>query len=297
MNELQTVEKHMSFGQMKEQADLLVKSGFLPKTVNTAEKALTIMLTGRELGLGLMESIRSINVVNGRPCMSAQLLLALCRRTHEVEKAFTKETTDKRAVFVLQRKGSPAFESVFTREEADQAKFTMAWDTDKNQWKTKDNWAKQPATMLLWRAISKACRIEFPDAICGLYTPEEIADDLDVVDGNVTDIKDNKTAYTEERQKETEKAAESLPSMQGPNGLTNPVAMDQIGRYVPKPPFNTHYADKNIMEIYGVKTDTGKPKGKPFLEMLSKHSQDAEERAILTAFLEEMAHYEQEILK
>ena len=164
------LQEPQSFEQMQKQAAILLKSGFLPKSIQTPEQAITIMLTGKELRLGAMESLRSINVIQGKPCMSAQLLLGLCHRTKQVEKAFVKESTEQKCVFILQRKGSPEYISTFTIDEANKAKFSQAWDKDKQAWKTKDNWEKQPATMLQWRAIAKACRVVFPDAVSGVYT-------------------------------------------------------------------------------------------------------------------------------
>src|SRR3990167_2702507 len=108
------VEENISFDQMKERANMLVKSGFLPSTVNTAEKALTIMLTGKELGLGFMESLRSINVVQGKPCMSAQLLLGLCYRTKRVETAYFEKQSSLEVIFILKRIGNKPYRAVWT---------------------------------------------------------------------------------------------------------------------------------------------------------------------------------------
>ena len=161
-----------------EAAKLFIQSGFLPDAIKTPAQALIVMQTGNDLGLTWTESFRSINVIHNRPCMSAQLLIGLCYRTREVEQAHIKESTDKKAVYVLQRRGSPAFESVFTLEDAERAKFSMQWDKVQEKWKMKDNWVKQPGTMLLWRAMSRAARMIFPDAVCGIYTPDEFADEL-----------------------------------------------------------------------------------------------------------------------
>ena len=46
----------------------------------------------------------------------------------------------------------------------------------------KDNWKKQPATMLKWRAVSACARVVFPDVIQGMYTPEEIGQDTEQVE-------------------------------------------------------------------------------------------------------------------
>src|SRR6187402_202596 len=62
---------------MREQAASLVASGFLPRAVNTPEKAMAIIQTGKELGLGPMQSLRSIHIIEGKPTMSADLIAGL----------------------------------------------------------------------------------------------------------------------------------------------------------------------------------------------------------------------------
>jgi hypothetical protein len=271
------VEKGMTFDQMKERAALLVKSGFLPNSVNTPEKALTIMMTGAELGLGFMESLRSINVIGQKPTMSAQLLLALCYRTKEVESAHIKESTDSRCVFVLKRKGHPEHVQTFTIEDAKKMGLSG-----------KDNWIKQAKTMLEWRAISAACRKVFPDAVCGLYTPEEIADNVDVQETEGTvEVKEIHSEAEVTKKVDTEKATEALPSTDGAAGLDNPMEVDKLGNYYPLPPYDG-FGQKCIMEIYHEKTAAGKPKGALYLEMIAKHSKNAEERALVGKFLELM---------
>ena len=278
--EVATIENGMSFEQMKERAALLVKSGFLPVAIKTPEQALTIMLTGQELGLGFMEALRSINVIQGKPCMAAQLLLGLCYRTKEVEQAFFEKKTAEECIYVLKRKGNPAERVVWNMGHAKAMGLA-----------DRDNWKKQPQTMLEWRAISKAARLVFPDAICGLYTPEEIAEGVDLVDTptgpqveRVIEKAPDKTL-----EEATAAATEALPPSEGAAGLVNPMEVDRLGMTYLKAPYDKIYTDKCIMEIYGTMTPGGKPKGKPFLEMVAQHSKDAEERAIVAKFLELMA--------
>src|SRR3990167_1879798 len=87
---------------------------------------------------------------------------------------------------------------------------------------SRDNWQKQPQTMLQWRAISEACRVGFPDAICGLFTPEEIAEGVDLVEtpsGIEVEAITQKVVDTSK----VEEIKENLPSTDGANGLQNPL--------------------------------------------------------------------------
>ena len=265
---IQKVDENLSFEQLRERAGLLLKSGFLPSHIKTAEQAIAIVMTGRELGLGLMESLRSISVVNGTPCIKASLLLGLCQATGQVEIAEVKKETEGECIFVLKRKGQPGYECHFTIDDARNLGLAV-----------RDNWKKQPKTMLKWRAISAACRVVFPDAISGIYTEEEIADEVIVgLD------KRGEVQVTDVLPVKREEAP--APSVEGAAGLDNPLEIDKLGAYMPKPPYNTHAADRCIMEIYGETTPAGKPKGKLFLQTIAKYSKDPEERAIVGKFLE-----------
>jgi len=147
---------------MRQQADVLVKSGFLPASVNTPEKALAIMQKGKELGIGPMEALSSINVIQGKPSVSPQLMLALARRTGELID-MKMETSEKGATVTITRKGQSPYTTTFGVKEA----------TDLGLM-GKDNYKKQAGTMFGWRALAANLRITFPDAISGLYLVEEM---------------------------------------------------------------------------------------------------------------------------
>lgn len=147
---------------MRQQAEVLVKSGFLPPAVNTPEKALAIMQKGKELGIPPMEALSSINVISGKPSVSPQLMLALARRTNELLD-MKMETSEKGATVTITRKGQSPYTTSFGIKEATDLGLIG-----------KDNYKKQPGTMFGWRALAANLRITFPDAISGLYLVEEM---------------------------------------------------------------------------------------------------------------------------
>lgn len=268
-NAISTIQQNLTFEQMREQANILLKSGFLPSAIRTPEQALTIMLTGRELNLGMMESLRSINVIQGKPTMSAQLLLGLCRRTGQVESAGFEKETDTECVFVLKRTGSPAYRSVFTIEDA--KKLNLAG---------KDNYIKQAKTMLGWRAISKACRFVFPDAISGLYTPEEIAADVHVeeIGGEavVTEIQERPVQTMP--QVEVDRKEGTIP----PRDMT-PETLAEFELITPE--WKLKFPGLTLFKIWLLKTDGGIKRGEKFLETVAQYSKDAREKEAVTCFL------------
>lgn len=158
----QRSRQELSWAELKEQATMLVRTGFLPPALNTPEKVIAVVLTGRELGVPMMESIRGINVIQGKPAVSPQLMLALALRTGTVE--YHKiEMSEAGSTFTIKRKGHPEHVATFNAADAR----AMGLDG-------KDNYKKQGPVMYSWRAIAKGLRVIFPDAISGLYTPEEL---------------------------------------------------------------------------------------------------------------------------
>lgn len=151
------------FLAMREQAKVLVQSGFLPKAVNTPEKAMAIIQTGRELGLGPMQSLRSIHIIEGKPTMSADLIAGLALAKVPGSVLRVAETTNEKCVVEAGRAGQKVTPFTFTMKDAQQAGLAG-----------KSNWKNYPRAMLRARAITEAARAIFPDAVMGLYDPDEL---------------------------------------------------------------------------------------------------------------------------
>ncbi len=161
---------------MKEQASLLLKSGFLPTSVRSPEQAIAVMMKGQELGIPAMQALSQINVIQGKPCVSAELQLALIYRAFPDAKIdFVKLEIDGCHISAA-RPGGKA--QLFKFEESDAKAAQLVG---------KDNWKKYPRAMYRSRCISEMARSLFPDAIMGCsYTPEEMGAVVDE-DGSVID--------------------------------------------------------------------------------------------------------------
>lgn len=157
--------KGNSLGDLFKLAEKLIPTGFLPKAVDTPAKAVAIILTGREMGLGEMESLRSIDVIQGKPAPSSRLLLAQARRKIPGLVVNFPEATDQACTVVIIRPepGEEAFSFRFTIDDA-----------RKMDLQGKDNYKKQARTMLMWRACAQALRFKCPEALGGLYAKEEL---------------------------------------------------------------------------------------------------------------------------
>lgn len=150
---------------MREQADILIKSGFLPRAVDTPEKAIAIMMMSEAIDIMPIIGLQMINVISGKPTVSPQLMLGLVNRSGQLEDM--KITDDGTTCTVtLKRTGRTAYTARFSMDDA-----------KKMGLYGKDNWNKQPAVMRQWRAVSAACRVVFPDIIMGMYLTEELDPD------------------------------------------------------------------------------------------------------------------------
>ena len=129
------------------------------------EDVLAVILTGAELGLAPMQSLRGIRMIDGKPTMMADMMGALVMSKRDVcEYLRCVESTEQRAVYETKRKGSPKEDTLtFTIEQATKAGLA-----------SKDNWRKYPQAMLRARALSAICRMAYPDLVAGVYDPEEL---------------------------------------------------------------------------------------------------------------------------
>jgi hypothetical protein len=147
---------------MMEQGTELIKSGFLPSSIKTPAQAIAVILTGRELGIGMMESFRGIDIIEGKPAIKPQLMLSLIYNSG-VLSAIDIDSKDDRCIVSMSRKGLTPVTVSFGIPEA--TKLNLMW---------KDNYKKQAKNMFRWRAIAACARIVCPDVIGGLYMPEEL---------------------------------------------------------------------------------------------------------------------------
>lgn len=137
---------------------------FVPRPLRgDPNEVLAAILTGQELGLGPMQSLRMINVIEGRPAASAELMRALVNRAgHRLSVVEARQ--DRVTLYGRRRDTGSEAKVTWTIADAQRAKLT-----------SNPAWGKYPRSMLLARATSELCRQIFSDVIGGLYTEEETA--------------------------------------------------------------------------------------------------------------------------
>lgn len=150
-----------------ELARMMSSSALAPKDFkNKPEDTLIAMMMGNELGLNPMQSIQNIAVINGRPCIWGDAMLALVQNHpsfDEIEETF--DDSKMTAICTVTRKGGKPHVSKFSQEDA-----VLAGLWGNNTWK------KYPKRMLAMRARGFALRNQFADALLGLITREEALD-------------------------------------------------------------------------------------------------------------------------
>ncbi len=143
-------------------AALAVKSGLYK---GSPESLAILILLGVELGLTPLQALRMIYVVEGRPTMSADGLVALCKSRPAVCAYFRLvETSAERATYETLRHGEPSPSSLtYTIEDAQRAGLAG-----------KGPWRAHPAAMLRARCAAALARAVYPDLVAGIYEPGEV---------------------------------------------------------------------------------------------------------------------------
>ncbi len=148
-------------------AERLSKSTLLPDALKgKVPDVLMQIMAGQELGLYSMASLRSFNIISGKPVMTADAMVAVVLGSGKAE-YFRRlgEGTATSVTYVTKRRGEPEQKCTWTLEMAKQAALYQ-----------KDNWRTFPRAMLASRAKSELARDVYPDVLAGCFTVDEIAD-------------------------------------------------------------------------------------------------------------------------
>lgn len=153
-------------------ANMMSKSQMVPKAYqDKPQDVLIAMEMGASLGLGPLQAIQNIAVINGKPCLYGDGILAVCSGRPDFENITENKILDDKGktigyICIVNRKGRSPVEQSFTLEQANHAGLL----TKNPVWKT------YPERMLQMRARAFALRDCFADALMGIGIAEEIAD-------------------------------------------------------------------------------------------------------------------------
>ena len=122
---------------------------------------------GNSLGMNRMQSLQGISVINGRPCIWGDSLLAIVRQSHMCE--YVKEWDDRQkgiAYCEVKRKGEEPQTRTFSLQDAKEAGLLNK----------KGPWTFYKWRMMQMRARAFALRDVFPDLLAGFAMAEEVMD-------------------------------------------------------------------------------------------------------------------------
>jgi len=172
MNTLTTTSQYdftpTNFEQLERFCTHISSSSMVPKDyISKPGNVLVAVQMGSELGLKPMQALQNISVINGRPSVWGDALLALVKNhpiCESIEETFNEDKTI--ATCTVKRKGdSKPVSRQFSMQDAAKAGLLG-----------KDNWKKYPTRMLQLRARAWALRDVFPDILCGMQVAEEQQD-------------------------------------------------------------------------------------------------------------------------
>lgn len=155
-----------TFEQALTFADYLAQSDMVPKDFQRKPgNCLIAMQWGSELGLKPLQAIQNIAVINGRPALWGDSVIALVRSSPLCE--FVIESDDGHAATCrVKRRGEPEQSRTFSVDDAKAAGLLGK----------SGPWTQYPKRMRQLRARAFALRDVFPDVLRGLPVAEELQD-------------------------------------------------------------------------------------------------------------------------
>lgn len=159
-----------TFDEAMRFADVMSKSNIVPKDYQGAPGNILVAIQwGSEIGLPPLQAMQNIAVINGRPSIWGDAMIALVRGSGKLEKIeeWTEgEGEDMVAYCTVKRKGEAETTREFSYEDAKTAQLIGK----------QGPWRQYPKRMMQLRARGFALRDVFTDVLRGIHIAEEAQD-------------------------------------------------------------------------------------------------------------------------
>jgi hypothetical protein len=159
----QTLDEAMRF------SDVISKSALVPKDYQgKPANCLVAIQWGMELGLAPLQALQNIAVINGKPSVYGDSLLAMVRADSRCMGIEETQEGGVATCIVKRKLADGSIEEVkrtFSMKQAEQAQLA-----------NRPTWKAYPERMLQHRARGNALRDAFPDVLRGIITTEEAQD-------------------------------------------------------------------------------------------------------------------------
>jgi hypothetical protein len=157
------------------------ETAFVPKGLRGNPPAIVAaIMYGDEVGLGPMQALAKIAVIDGRPSLSAEAQRALILAAgHDI---WVEEATNTRVTVGGMRSNSDRPSKVtWTLDDAKRAGLAG-----------RPNWRSYPRQMLMARATAELARLIFADAVGGIAATEELEDGEEFAESGAEEPKGNR---------------------------------------------------------------------------------------------------------
>lgn len=154
-------------------AQNLMRSGLVPSDIKTPEAAMFIILTGRDLGMSPVQSLRNIRVIKGKVEVAADAQLGKFHSAGGRSRFLTLTNDAAKLELSAPWLTAPHVES-FTMDDAKTAGLAGG-----------DSWRKYPKAMLRSRAITAGLKSVGFDACAGIYGAGEVGGGATVIGDEV----------------------------------------------------------------------------------------------------------------
>lgn len=176
----QTFNEQMRFAEVVSQA-----KGMLPRAYEgNPANVLVAIQYGASLGIEPMAALQNIDVIQGTPTLSAKAVAAMVRANgHKLW--VSEDEQNMSATCTIVRNDDKEHPVTVTRDKAWAQRMGLL---------TKDNYKKQPTTMLMWRAVTACANRACPELFLGLggaYTADELHDMDDMAPVEATVVEDD----------------------------------------------------------------------------------------------------------
>jgi hypothetical protein len=169
-------------------ANMMSKSDMVPKAYKEKpQDVLIAMEMGVSLGLGPLQAVQNIAVINGKPCLYGDGILSVCSGRPDFEDILEEPLKNQAGKVVgyrctVKRRDRHPVTQIFTEDDAKKA----------NLLGKQGPWTNYPTRMLQMRARAFALRDSFADALGGVRIAEEVQDyeEKDITPRNKVDISD-----------------------------------------------------------------------------------------------------------
>lgn len=198
----------LTLTDMGNMAKAFAQSGFFG--YKNSSEAFTLMCLAQANGLHPAKAAERYHIIQGRPAMKADAMLAAFQESGG--KVRWVKRTEKECTLHLSHPQGGELDVTWSIDRATKAGLTG-----------KSTWKQYPTQMLSARCVSEGVRALYPACLCGMYTPEEVADfdtkpapqaapqptDFEVLDDNVTAEVVNEEPAPQPEPNEPPKAAKT----------------------------------------------------------------------------------------